>query len=106
MNEVPREDVTSFGPNAGLVDEMYERYRADPDSVSESWRDFFSDYDGAAKTPVASPAEPVAEATPESEPDPEPRPAPVENGAQALKGAAARVVSNMTASLGVPTATS
>ena len=34
----------SFGANAGLVDEMYERYRSDPSSVSASWRDFFEDY--------------------------------------------------------------
>jgi multifunctional 2-oxoglutarate metabolism enzyme len=34
----------SFGPNAWLVDDMYERYLQDPTSVGESWRDFFSDY--------------------------------------------------------------
>jgi 2-oxoglutarate decarboxylase len=34
----------AFGPNAWLVDDMYERYRADPASVSESWREFFADY--------------------------------------------------------------
>ena len=33
-----------FGPNAWLVDEMYEQYRADPQSVSESWQEFFADY--------------------------------------------------------------
>src|SRR5215213_488806 len=39
---VPAQEA--LGPNAWLVDEMYERYRADPSSVSESWRDFFTDY--------------------------------------------------------------
>ena len=34
----------ALGPNAWLVDEMYEQYLADPGSVSESWRDFFADY--------------------------------------------------------------
>ncbi|MDY7102018.1 MAG: hypothetical protein S0880_12585, partial [Actinomycetota bacterium] len=34
----------AMGPNAWLVDEMYERYVADPESVGDSWRDFFSDY--------------------------------------------------------------
>ena len=34
----------SFGPNAWLVDDMYDRFVLDPDSVSESWREFFSDY--------------------------------------------------------------
>ncbi|MHB8328869.1 MAG: multifunctional oxoglutarate decarboxylase/oxoglutarate dehydrogenase thiamine pyrophosphate-binding subunit/dihydrolipoyllysine-residue succinyltransferase subunit, partial [Acidimicrobiales bacterium] len=34
----------AFGPNAWLVDDMYEQYRADPSSVSESWREFFAGY--------------------------------------------------------------
>ena len=34
----------SFGPNAWLVDDMYDRFLADPDSVSDSWREFFADY--------------------------------------------------------------
>ncbi|MGH8919314.1 MAG: 2-oxoglutarate dehydrogenase E1 subunit family protein, partial [Actinomycetes bacterium] len=41
------EDVQSadaFGPNAWLVDDMYEQYRQDPDSVSEGWREFFAGY--------------------------------------------------------------
>ena len=33
-----------FGANSWLVEEMYEQYRADPDSVGESWREFFEDY--------------------------------------------------------------
>ena len=32
------------GPNDWLVDEIYERYRVDPSSVSEMWRDFFDGY--------------------------------------------------------------
>ncbi len=36
--------AASLGPNAWLVDEMYDRYRDDPQSVSESWREFFADY--------------------------------------------------------------
>ena len=47
----------AFGPNAWLVDDMYEQFRSDPSSVSESWREFFADY-----TP---PGGPPAEATPE-----------------------------------------
>jgi multifunctional 2-oxoglutarate metabolism enzyme len=34
----------AFGPNAWLVDDMYDQYRKDPSSVSESWREFFHDY--------------------------------------------------------------
>ena len=50
----------SFGPNAWLVDDMYDRFLADPDSVSESWREFFADYRPA---PVpAPPPQPAAQA--------------------------------------------
>ncbi|MGH2477335.1 MAG: 2-oxoglutarate dehydrogenase E1 subunit family protein, partial [Candidatus Limnocylindrales bacterium] len=37
----PTNSTTTLGPNAWLVDEMYEQYLDDPASVSESWRDFF-----------------------------------------------------------------
>ncbi len=37
-------NAANFGANAWLVDDMYEQYRQDPQSVSESWRDFFQDY--------------------------------------------------------------
>ena len=43
MAETPN-STEVLGPNAWLVDEMYEQYLADPGSVSESWRDFFADY--------------------------------------------------------------
>jgi len=33
-----------FGANSWLVEEMYEQFRNDPASVSEAWREFFSDY--------------------------------------------------------------
>src|SRR5271157_2685519 len=57
----------AFGPNAWLVDDMYEQYRSDPSSVSESWREFFADYvpPGAPGAPgaVAPTATPTATAT-------------------------------------------
>ena len=34
----------SFGPNEWLVDEMYQNYLADPNSVDPAWHDFFSDF--------------------------------------------------------------
>jgi 2-oxoglutarate dehydrogenase E1 component len=45
----------ALGPNAWLVDDMYEQYRADPGSVSDSWREFFADYvpPGAQGAPLA-----------------------------------------------------
>ena len=33
-----------FGANYWLVDEIYREYLADPDSVGESWKEFFADY--------------------------------------------------------------
>jgi 2-oxoglutarate decarboxylase len=102
------------GPNAWLVDEMYEQYLADPTSVSDSWQDFFQDYrpsasprssaaaPAAAPAPVAPPASPVA--APAA--GPTPTPADEEPPGQPLRGAAARIVANMEASLEVPTATS
>ena len=39
-----QQDAVTLGPNAWLVDEMYDQYREDPTSVSDSWREFFADY--------------------------------------------------------------
>ncbi|MDP9403937.1 MAG: multifunctional oxoglutarate decarboxylase/oxoglutarate dehydrogenase thiamine pyrophosphate-binding subunit/dihydrolipoyllysine-residue succinyltransferase subunit [Actinomycetota bacterium] len=102
MPDAPR-PAGSFGANDWLVEEMYEQYRHDPSSVSESWREFFADYrkdgsdNGAARTPAPS-------AAPVPAPTPAPAPAPAEG--QPLTGAAARVATNMEASLAIPTATS
>src|SRR5215472_11873987 len=45
-----------FGPNQWLVDELYQRYQADPGSVDQAWWSFFADYHppaGAAASPAA-----------------------------------------------------
>ncbi len=75
---------------------MYERYLSDPNAVSASWREFFVDYQRSAVPVVATStaAPPVAKAV------------VVNEAATPLRGAAARIVTNMTASLAVPTATS
>lgn len=47
----------SFGSNEWLVDEMYERFLADPNSVGDDWKAFFSDYkpgDAKVATPQAN----------------------------------------------------
>ncbi len=42
MAESPQGDpLAQFGANEWLVDEMYERYRKDPESVDKAWWDFF-----------------------------------------------------------------
>ena len=113
----------TMGPNAWLVDEMYEQYLADPSSVSEAWRDFFADYRRDIDPDPDVTARPGA--APPPPPPPPPPPAPTTNGAaaapatkakpaeaeaeppgQPLRGVAAKIVENMEASLGVPTATS
>ncbi|HZE48964.1 MAG TPA: 2-oxo acid dehydrogenase subunit E2, partial [Jatrophihabitantaceae bacterium] len=144
-----------FGANEWLVEEMYERYLADPNSVDAAWHDFFADYrpakpaaaNGTAPTtppraadPVPTPASaaPAAQPTPTTPPPapaapapastspapaslapepakaaapPKPQSAPTVQPASGdtsitLRGASARVVANMQASLTVPTATS
>ena len=136
----------AFGPNAWLVEDMYDRFLADPTSVSDSWREFFVDYRSAgAPAPVTAPpsavpalsdgdgpdaaapspgrvptagngstvtTRPPVAATPPTRSAPVPSsPAPhpgaeAGDGATPLRGAAGRIVANMEASLGVPTATS
>ncbi|NGO73285.1 2-oxoglutarate dehydrogenase E1 subunit family protein, partial [Streptomyces boncukensis] len=34
----------SFGANEWLVDEIYQQYLQDPNSVDRAWWDFFADY--------------------------------------------------------------
>ncbi|WP_019145191.1 multifunctional oxoglutarate decarboxylase/oxoglutarate dehydrogenase thiamine pyrophosphate-binding subunit/dihydrolipoyllysine-residue succinyltransferase subunit [Aeromicrobium massiliense] len=41
-----------FGTNQWLVEEMYERYQADPSSVDETWVTFFKDGQGGAPDPA------------------------------------------------------
>jgi 2-oxoglutarate dehydrogenase E1 component len=48
---MPDEQPSTFGPNAWLVDEMYDQYKADPTSVSESWQEFFADYKQGSEAP-------------------------------------------------------
>ena len=52
-----------LGPNAWLVEEMYEQFVADPASVSESWQEFFADYHSQAPSVAAAAATPVATPT-------------------------------------------
>jgi 2-oxoglutarate dehydrogenase E1 component len=133
----------AFGPNAWLVEDMYDRFRADPDSVADSWREFFADYRpsggplapssaplavpasvdpvpvpaaparvSVAATPAPAPAAPpasvpsVASVATAARPTDVPGVADDDPPPTALRGAAGRIVANMEASLGVPTATS
>jgi len=95
-------EAAGFGANEWLVEELYKKFRSDPDSVSPAWREFFRDYEsidpvGVRQAPQAPPLpKPVAAAPQPSD----------EAETTALTGAAKRVVTNMETSLTVPTATS
>jgi 2-oxoglutarate dehydrogenase E1 component len=84
------------------VDDLYDRYLADPSSVAESWREFFADYQRSTLPTVAT-ATGAAPATADAPVKP---PVAIDAEATPLRGAAARIVTNMNASLAVPTATS
>ncbi|MEM9710639.1 MAG: multifunctional oxoglutarate decarboxylase/oxoglutarate dehydrogenase thiamine pyrophosphate-binding subunit/dihydrolipoyllysine-residue succinyltransferase subunit [Actinomycetota bacterium] len=136
-------DDSLLGPNSWLVDEMYDRWRENPSSVSSEWQEHFANGGGPAiDTELASPPSPApppagngstgngstgngAAAAPSAAPAPAPAPAPAapapaapspkpaapsaaaeEPEGEPLRGAAARIVANMEASLEVPTATS
>jgi pyruvate/2-oxoglutarate dehydrogenase complex dihydrolipoamide acyltransferase (E2) component len=105
-----------FGTNLWLVDEMYEEYLESPESVSETWQEFFSDYrpswepgngdrirtDGrrrpARETETPAPERDGAAAKDTARPIPE--------DAKPLRGVSATIAGNMRDSLDVPTATS
>src|SRR6202167_3560713 len=63
---------TDFGPNEWLVDELYQRYQADPGSVDRAWWNFFADYHPrpVEHPPAADPARPA----PAGPPGPAPAP--------------------------------
>jgi 2-oxoglutarate decarboxylase len=65
----PHHDA-DFGPNEWLVDELYQRYLEDPETVDKAWWNFFADYQPGAAVwsppgpgkPGAAPAAPAEQA--------------------------------------------
>jgi multifunctional 2-oxoglutarate metabolism enzyme len=110
-----------FGANSWLVEEMYEQFRHDPASVTEAWREFFSDFTSSAPRPpiptqgaiVATSAEPAppgpapaaAASVPAGSATEPPTPPRADVG-DPIRGAGAAIAANMQRSLTVPTATS
>ncbi len=115
--------------NAGYVADLYDRYRSDPASVDDEWRDQFdggfggfepvttAGTDGNGSGAVADTSSPDTGTPPRQAATAEdlassPAPAStaaaasVPAGASPIKGPAARLAKNMTASLAIPTATS
>ncbi|MEU1157138.1 hypothetical protein ABZ369_29575, partial [Streptomyces sp. NPDC005918] len=56
-----KDPAAAFGPNEWLVDEIYQQYLQDPNSVDRAWWDFFADYKPGAAA-AAAPAEPAGDA--------------------------------------------
>jgi 2-oxoglutarate dehydrogenase E1 component len=133
---VPGQANSPFGANDWLVDELYQQYLEDKQSVDPAWWEFFADYSPSDFSPVAAanksvlqprvsapapaassqnsapasttPSTPSVPSAP-SQPAPAAKPAPVaqvDDVIEKLKGTSARVVTNMEASLEIPTATS
>ncbi|TCC09889.1 multifunctional oxoglutarate decarboxylase/oxoglutarate dehydrogenase thiamine pyrophosphate-binding subunit/dihydrolipoyllysine-residue succinyltransferase subunit [Kribbella soli] len=46
--------LAAFGANEWLVDELYEKYQQDPNSVDPAWLDFFKTYKPGDATPVTT----------------------------------------------------
>ena len=87
--------LVGFGPNEWIVEDMYQRYLADPASVDPAWHDFFHDYKpggdtaGPASTSTAKAAAKTAAPSLPAEGTTSDKPAPSANaGATATAPAA------------------
>ena len=56
--------MTDFGANEWLVDELYQKYLEDPNSVDEAWWSFFADYEPGSRSGSVSHAPPGASRAP------------------------------------------
>ena len=87
----PSDFPSDFGANDWLIEEMYDRYKADPSSVDESWVQFFqrrsADAVGAAPASPAAPVQQPAAPAPKAA-APAPVPAPTSAPAAATQPAA------------------
>uniref|UniRef100_A0AAU1HWQ0 Multifunctional 2-oxoglutarate metabolism enzyme n=1 Tax=Streptomyces sp. NBC_00180 TaxID=2903632 RepID=A0AAU1HWQ0_9ACTN len=107
-DQAGKNPAAAFGPNEWLVDEIYQQYLQDPNSVDRAWWDFFADYKpgapaasapagtaaaGAAGTTspaAAAPAAPAAPSVPAPAPAAAPKPAAAAPAAAAPAPAAAK----------------
>ena len=124
-----------YGANSWLVEEMYEKYKQNPDSVDKAWWPILENYQstqGAVSPTAATQAAPVSDVTSsipvvakttrvEAKPAPIPAQAPItesiaivpessdedaQDQVTALKGMAKTLATNMDLSIQIPTATS
>ncbi|MFI5753827.1 multifunctional oxoglutarate decarboxylase/oxoglutarate dehydrogenase thiamine pyrophosphate-binding subunit/dihydrolipoyllysine-residue succinyltransferase subunit [Streptomyces sp. NPDC051569] len=99
--------AAAFGANEWLVDEIYQQYLQDPNSVDRAWWDFFADYkpgtsgtaDKPAETAAAGAAVPTTQA-----PAPAVAPVPAAAAAPAKPAAAAPAPAQAAAPAAAPAA--
>ena len=112
--------LEEFGDNAPFALELYAQYRLEPASVGDNWKQAFQEIEERVPHAMTGrplrPLEPVPELPPAATPEPAPAASPAGSArppapelrageqAVAISGAAATIVRNMQASLGVPTA--
>ncbi|MFD6097495.1 multifunctional oxoglutarate decarboxylase/oxoglutarate dehydrogenase thiamine pyrophosphate-binding subunit/dihydrolipoyllysine-residue succinyltransferase subunit [Nocardiopsis flavescens] len=121
MSSEASQPLTDFGPNEWLVEELYQKYLNDPNSVDKAWWNFFADYKPAEAagtksggTTAAKPQAPAPATTAAPKKPAAPAPAKAAPSAdealqvdeERLRGAPARTATNMESSLTMPTATS
>jgi len=107
-----------FGPNSALVEELYEQYKNNPESVPQHWIKYFDELNGveskqASEEKTAPSSTSIVDSTNGSatneatmaEPKKEIK-VPINADLQKIKGVASKIVENMDLSLQVPTATS
>lgn len=103
-----------FGPNSALVEELFEQYKTDPDSVPAHWKNYFDELTGNSSSEKPAPKAVQQPSNGSQAADPVVMPAkgkviqdPPKNAElQKIKGVASKIVENMDQSLEVPTATS
>jgi 2-oxoglutarate dehydrogenase E1 component len=121
-----------YGANSWLVEEMYEKYKQNPDSVDKAWWPILENYQSTQGAVAPSAPAPVSDATSsmpvvakttrvEAKPAPIPAQAPItesiaivpessdedaQDQVTALKGMAKTLATNMDLSIQIPTATS
>lgn len=112
---------TTFGPNAGYVEELYDQYLEDPESVGESWRAYFAgvskEINGNQQTDAARPRPQTAPAEPSEDgetfrqrqralKEEVQKEVSEEDEVVPIRGPASKILENMEHSLTIPTATS
>ncbi|MEU1459632.1 multifunctional oxoglutarate decarboxylase/oxoglutarate dehydrogenase thiamine pyrophosphate-binding subunit/dihydrolipoyllysine-residue succinyltransferase subunit [Streptomyces sp. NPDC005727] len=74
-DQAGKNPAAAFGPNEWLVDEIYQQYLQDPNSVDRAWWDFFADYKPGAPAASATAGTAAAGAAGTTTPAPQAQPA-------------------------------